>query len=116
MDLKQTMSEPRLLISRSAIQHNARLLRRVAGPEVKLCAIVKADAYGHDARLVADALCNFAMEDASDAPAVDQLAVASIDEAADLPEVSVPVMVLRPIENAFVGRQRAAIAYAIRAG
>lgn len=34
-------------ISRSAIEHNIRELRHVIGPEVKLMAVVKSNAYGH---------------------------------------------------------------------
>lgn len=97
------------------MQHNAALIRRALTPETKLCAVIKADAYGHGAALVADALCNFAI-DGTDRAAVDQLAVATIDEAAALPDVPVPVLILRPIENVFLGRQRAAIELAVRSG
>jgi alanine racemase len=115
MDAKQTLGEPRLLISRSALLHNAALLRRAVAPATKLCAIVKADAYGHGAALVADALCNFS-DGLKTAPAVDALAVASIDEADALPDVGVPLVVLRPVENAFMGRQRQKLELAIRSG
>ena len=64
---------------------------------------------------MADALCNFAASD-TDKPAVDQLAVATIDEAAALPDVTIPILILRPIENVFLGRQRAAIELAVRSG
>jgi alanine racemase len=97
------------------LQHNAAIIRRAIPPETKLCAVIKADAYGHGAALVADALCNFSL-DGEDRPAVDQLAVATIDEAAALPDVTVPILILRPIENAFLGRQRAAIELAVRSG
>lgn len=115
MDAKQTLGEPRVLISRSALLHNAGLVRRRVAPGTRVCAILKADAYGHGAWIVADALCNFAA-DGSNTPAVDAIAVASIDEAAALPEVSVPVIVFRPLENAFLGRQRAKLEDAIRNG
>ena len=105
MDAKQTLGEPRLLISRSALLHNAALIRRAVAPGTRLCAILKADAYGHGATIVADALCNYST-DASEGPAVDAIAVANIDEAAALPDVKVPIIVFRPIENAFLGRQR----------
>ena len=52
------MAEPRLLISRSALLHNVSVLRGAA-PHAKVCAMIKANAYGHDAYLVADALVNF---------------------------------------------------------
>ena len=115
MDAKQSLGEPRLLISRSALLHNAGLIRRSLPQGTRICAILKADAYGHDAPIVADALCNFSA-DQSDAPAVDSIAVASIDEAAALPETRVPVIVFRPIENAFLGRQRSKFEDAIRQG
>lgn len=132
MDAKHSLGEPRVLISRSALLHNARLIRRAlapgsgngngnagprAGPGPRICAIVKADAYGHGAAVVAETLCNFADGAfAADAPAVDALAVATIDEAAGLPELSVPVIIFRPVENAYLGRQRQKLEEAIRAG
>ena len=115
MDAKQTLGEPRVLISRSALLHNAALLRRALPPGTRLCAILKADAYGHGAYIVADALCNYS-SDTSDSPAVDALAVANVDEAAELPDVKVPIIVFRPLENAFLGRQRAKLEEAIQSG
>jgi alanine racemase len=47
---------------------------------------------------------------------VDALAVASIDEAERLPHTILPVYVLRPVENCFLGRQRSRIEQAIRNG
>ena len=126
MDAKHSQGEPRLLISRAALLHNVAVLRRRLAPGVKLCAMVKADAYGHGAALVADALANLvpAPPDAdphdATAPhptaAVDQLAVATIDEAAALPDTALPVTVMRQVENVFVGRQREAIELAISSG
>jgi alanine racemase len=115
------LGEPRLLISRQALLHNARVIRRAIGPGVKLCAMVKANAYGHGAEIVADTLCNFDGGDTDGfaAPAADQLAVATIEEAANLPlaaESMIPVLVLRPAENAFLGRQREGIDLAIQRG
>ncbi|HEY2586341.1 MAG TPA: alanine racemase [Tepidisphaeraceae bacterium] len=115
MDAKQTLGEPRLLISRSALLHNAGMIRKAIPPGTRICAILKANAYGHCARIVADALCNYAA-DASDTPAVDGIAVASIEEAAELPDVNVPVTIFRPLENAFLGRQRAKLDEAVRHG
>jgi len=115
MDAKHTLGEPRVLISRSALLHNAALLRRFLRPGVRICAVLKADAYGHGAGIVTDALCNFS-DGAHDTPAVDALAVAGIDEAAALPDVRLPVLVLRPVENAFLGRQREKLEEAIRSG
>ena len=52
MSVKHTEAEPRLLISRTALLHNARILRREVGDHVRICAILKADAYGHGAPIV----------------------------------------------------------------
>lgn len=124
-----SLGEPRLLISRRALLHNARVVRRQLAPHVRVCAIVKADAYGHGAAAVADTLCNFTddLSAVDPRPAADALAVASLDEAAAVSDVlsrgpddagaaEVPVIVLRPVENAFVGRQRARLEEAVRAG
>jgi alanine racemase len=117
MDAKHTLGEPRVLVSRAALLHNAALVRAAVGPATKICAIVKADAYGHGAGIVADALCNFTDGTSGlDRPAVDALAVASIDEADALPDLGVPLIVFRPVENTFMGRQRAKLEAAIRAG
>ena len=116
MDAKATLGEPRLLVSRGALLHNVRVIRRALRDEsVKVCAIVKADAYGHGAPIVADALSNFS-SDEIEGPAVDALAVASIDEAAALPQPAPPVFVFRPLENLYLGRQRQAIELAVRNG
>jgi alanine racemase len=121
MEAKHALGEPRLLISRQALLHNARIIRRAIDPGVKLCAMVKANAYGHGAEIVADTLCHFdgGDTDAFAAPAADQLAVATVEEAASLPlaaESLVPVLLLRPSENAFLGRQREGIDLAIHRG
>ena len=120
MDAKAFQGDPRLLISRAALLHNAALVRRAVAPDVRVCGMVKADAYGHGAAIVADALCHFAA-DAKDGttparPAVDALAVATIDEAGALPVTGVPILVLQPIENAFIGRAKARIEHAVRMG
>jgi alanine racemase len=80
-----------------------------------VCAILKADAYGHGAEIVADALCNFST-DGSDTSAVHAIAVASVDEAAALPDLKAQVIVFRPLENAFLGRQRSKLEEAVRNG
>ena len=118
---RSALGEARLLISRQALLHNARVIRRQIGPGVKLCAMVKANAYGHGSEIVTDTLCHFDGGDTDGfaAPAADQLGVATIEEAAALPlaESSLtPVMILRPVENIFLGRQREAIELAVRRG
>ena len=44
------------------------------------------------------------------------MAVASIEEAAVLPDVPLPVLILHPVENAFIGPARRAIELAIQSG
>jgi alanine racemase len=114
MDANQRPPEPRLLISRDALLHNASLIRKALPPGTKVCAVVKADAYGHGADIVVDALYNFS-SDELEAPAVDALAVATIDEAEQLPGgTALPIFIFRPIENGLIGPQRARIEFAIR--
>ena len=62
-------------IDLDALQHNARVLAAHAAPARLIC-VVKANAYGHGALPVAQVL--------SDNPAVAMLAVASVDEGAEL--------------------------------
>lgn len=114
MDRKQSQGQPRLIISRQALLHNLRLLKRQLQPGTKVCAMVKADAYGHGADLVIDMLCGEAAPELP-SPAVEQLGVASLDEAAALPQ-RLPILVLRAIENVYLGRQREAIEQAIQLG
>ena len=87
MAWKQTVGEPRALISRRALLHNCRVVRSHLPLGTRVCAIIKADAYGHGAAIVADTLCNITDSAAGSAMhrAVDALAVASLDEAAALP-------------------------------
>ncbi|MGA3066066.1 MAG: alanine racemase [Tepidisphaeraceae bacterium] len=115
MDAKHSHGEVRCLISRSALLHNVSLIRKIIGPNVKICAVVKADAYGHDAEVVADTLCNFASGQI-EPPMVDGLAVADIDEAAALPPSETPITVLRPVENAYLGMQRSRLEFAAQKG
>lgn len=76
-------------ISASAIAHNVRVLKAVMGDSL-LCAVVKANAYGHGAPLAARA----ALEGGADA-----LAVAMVDEGIELREagVNVPILLLAEI-------------------
>lgn len=59
-------------VSRGHLQHNARVIRGRCGEQVKLCAMVKANGYGHDAKMVVSAL---------NGGQVDGFAVSSIEEA-----------------------------------
>jgi alanine racemase len=114
-DAKHSLGEPRCLISRTALLHNLGLIRKAIGPAVKVCAVVKADAYGHGAEIVVDTLCNFSASD-SEPPMVEGLAVADLDEAAGLPSCDLPVVVLRPVENAYMGAQRGRLEAAAQHG
>ncbi len=116
MDAKASLGEPRVLISRGAILHNVRVLRRaLAGPGVKVCAIVKADAYGHGARSWPTRRRTSPARRSRARPSTR--AVATIDEAAELPSPSqLPILVFRPIENLYLGRQRQAVEQAVRNG
>jgi alanine racemase len=104
-----------MLISRSALLHNVSVLR-AAAPGKKVCAMIKANAYGHDAWIVADALINFSGPNGEEAPVVDAVGVATIDEAAALPELpaKVPLLIFQPVENAFTPTQRPRVEHAIR--
>lgn len=115
MDVTPFPDQPRLLISRDALLHNMRQIRRRLLPGTKVCAMVKADAYGHGADLVCDALCNFE-SDHLPTPAADMLGVGCIEEAAALSETSLPVLVLRTVENSYIGPARSTIEHAIRSG
>jgi alanine racemase len=91
------------------------ILRGQLSPKTKLCAVIKADAYGHGASIVADTLCNFSSAGV-EAPAADALAVATIQEALALPKVDLPVMIFQPVENALLGAGRQLVEEAIRNG
>lgn len=62
-------------LSREALRRNLRFLRRVIGPDVQLCSVVKGDAYGHGIRQFVPmaeecGVTRFAVFDASEAEAV----------------------------------------------
>jgi alanine racemase len=62
-------------ISRDAYLHNLAFFRRLVGPRVELAVVVKANAYGHGRRLVAELAA---------AGGADSFCVHSLDEALDL--------------------------------
>ncbi len=90
----------RIRINLSAAEHNVRLVRRIVGPQCALCPIVKADAYGLGAALVARHLV---------AAGANMLAVYTPQQAAELAKAAVggPVLVLMPVRE----MQRADEAY-----
>lgn len=74
-------------IDKNALAHNVRLLKARLGPDVRLMAVVKANAYGHGAVLTAaTALANGA----------EALAVASLQEALELRDAGIeaPILIL----------------------
>ena len=113
--VRLTAGRPRLLINRRAMLFNLRQVRTFAGEGVKVCAVVKADAYGHGARGVVDVLTNFYTPQVP-APAVDAIAVASLAEAEMLPEIEVPIYVMRPVECVYVGSNRLELEEAMQRG
>lgn len=78
-------------ISLSALRHNMRLIKKKIAPGARLCAVVKADAYGHGALAVA----RTALEEGA-----DYLAVAVASEAVRLREagITAPMMLLGPTQ------------------
>jgi alanine racemase len=76
-----------LAVDLAALEHNYRQLRRLCGPQVKMLAVVKADAYGHGLLPVARKLA---------ATGVDYLGVGSLEEGLMLrrAEISLPVLLL----------------------
>lgn len=78
---------PTLWIDADALRGNAQFLRGRLASGATLCAMVKADAYGLGAADVVPVLQGL----------VDRFAVATVDEAAELPAGATPVLVLRPL-------------------
>jgi len=70
-------------IDLAALRHNVNLAQQLA-PRSRIMAVVKANAYGHGAPLIAGAL----------APQVDALAVATIEEAVQLRYAGIPTPIL----------------------
>jgi alanine racemase len=80
-------------IDLSAIAHNTRALKDHLGPDVILCAVVKANAYGHGAEAVARTVL---------AHGAGRLAVARVEEGMALREagIAAPILVLGPLTRA----------------
>jgi alanine racemase len=79
-------------IDLGALRHNAAVLATRFGPDVRLLAVIKANAYGHGAVPVAHALQSLG-------PRVAMLAVASVDEGVELREAGIraPILLLSAI-------------------
>lgn len=82
-------------VNLAAIRHNLRSIRQRVARSVKLCAVVKADAYGHGALAVS----RIALEEGADV-----LAVATVDEALELRAAgfTLPILILGLISPAAV--------------
>lgn len=88
-----TMHEPSVLeVNLSAIDRNMAAIRRLVGPECRLCPIVKADAYGLGAARVARRVAT---------AGADLVAVYSLPQAAELGAsgLPLPVLVLMPVRE-----------------
>ncbi|MBS1251270.1 MAG: Alanine racemase 1 [Anaerolineales bacterium] len=77
-------------IDLGAIAHNVRAIKKHIGPAVELCAVVKANAYGHGAEAVARTALVYG---------AGRLAVARLEEATALRRAGIcaPILVLGPI-------------------
>ena len=82
MNSHGTNRHPRAIIDLAALRHNYRYLKQAAGGN-RLIAVLKADAYGHGAIEVAEAL-----------PEADAFAVAAVGEALSLRKVGVSQKIL----------------------
>ncbi len=76
-------------VSRSALRHNVRLIKKTAA-NAPLCAMIKGAAYGHDAALVVRAL---------EGTGIAFWGVATLNEAVELRDLKVrePIIVMRPL-------------------
>ena len=90
------MRQTRLEISLAALEHNAREIRAALPKNVKMMAVVKADAYGHGAPEFAQRL---------QAVGADALAVALVEEGMALREagVTLPILVLGGADESSFG-------------
>ncbi|MBN2377963.1 MAG: alanine racemase [Sedimentisphaerales bacterium] len=53
---QQSLKTVKAYISRKNLHHNAALIRKICGNQTKICAVVKANAYGHNAKSVVKTL------------------------------------------------------------
>lgn len=86
-------------IDLSAIVHNCRLLRTLAGEGVGICAVVKSNAYGHGVGTILPALRE---------AEVDMLSVATISEAAELRQLGwdKPILLLGSELSIYKGKAK----------
>ncbi|MDI3535489.1 MAG: alanine racemase [Thermosediminibacterales bacterium] len=86
MDLSH-IRPTRVEINLDNLKHNLREIRRITSPNARICAVVKADGYGHGALKIASTALSFG---------ASYLAVAVIDEAIELRQkgVEAPILIL----------------------
>jgi len=84
------ISAPTALLRAANLRHNIAVVRARCAGSVRFCAVVKADAYGHDSRLVVSCLA----EDGA-----DSFAVYTIEEAEHIYGVArnKPILIMQPI-------------------
>ena len=80
-------------IDLAALAHNVRTLKAFVAPQTKLMAVVKADAYGHGAKAVAQTALN---------NGADCLAIATLAEGVELRQagIAAPILILGAINSA----------------
>jgi alanine racemase len=82
-------------ISLGAIRNNTEIIKQTCGPDVAVCAVIKADGYGHGMVKIAETL-------GADGPAkVDYVAVAIVDEGLLLRKngITLPILLLGSIDS-----------------
>lgn len=81
-------------INLDAVAHNVQIAKKNLAPATKLCAVVKADAYGHGAVAIARE---------AEKNGADFLAVALLQEGLELREagISLPILVLGSLQPAW---------------
>lgn len=87
---------PLASIDTHALTHNVRLLARRLNPGVQIHAVLKADAYGHGAAVLAPILAS--LRNPLGERLVHRFVVATLDEALELDPHNTPISVLRPID------------------
>lgn len=88
----QTRRDAWVEVSLSAIEENVKKIKQQLNPNIKLLAVVKADAYGHGSTMTAPTII---------ASGVDMLGVASVDEGIQLRNagITAPILVLGSAPN-----------------
>ena len=79
-----------LLVDLDAITHNVGAIRSLCDPAVRFCAVLKADGYGLGARAIAPSIAR---------AGASMLAVFSPDEAGDLLDQALPILILMPVRG-----------------